>query len=91
MWFSMQTELRKWMNSRSLWATLFNSLTVAIISKCDLADAVELDEAAARRSIQSVRTGMEVFKLSSKAREDMIAFLDFLEINCRNLNATSAV
>jgi hydrogenase nickel incorporation protein HypB len=59
--------------------TIFNSADVAIITKSDLADVVEFDEAAARRNIQAVRPGMEVFKLSSKTGEGMTEYLTFLE------------
>jgi hydrogenase nickel incorporation protein HypB len=59
--------------------TIFNSADVAIITKSDLAAAVEFDEAAARRNIQAVRPGVEVFKLSSKTGEGMEDFLHFLE------------
>src|SRR5271155_2551746 len=62
--------------------TIFNSADVAIITKADLADAVEFDEAAARRNIQSVRPGMGVFKLSAKTGEGMTDFFSFLE-SCR--------
>jgi len=71
--------------------TIFNSADVAIITKSDLADAVEFDEAAARRNIQSVRPGMKVSKLSSKTGEGMMEFLDYLEMNRRNCRAASAV
>src|ERR1700739_1939149 len=46
--------------------TIFNSADVAVITKADLAAAVEFDEAAAMRNIQAVRPGMEVFKVSAK-------------------------
>jgi hydrogenase nickel incorporation protein HypB len=59
--------------------TIFNSADVAVITKSDLAAAVEFDEAAAKRNIQAVRPGMEVFKLSAKTGEGMSEFLDFLE------------
>jgi hydrogenase nickel incorporation protein HypB len=59
--------------------TIFNSADVAIITKFDLAKAVEFDETAARRNIQAVRPGMEVFKLSSKTGEGMADLLGFLE------------
>src|SRR6204780_1206121 len=58
--------------------TIFNSADVAIITKSDLAVAVEFNEEAARRNIQGVRPGMEVFKLSSKTGDGMAEFLDFL-------------
>jgi hydrogenase nickel incorporation protein HypB len=59
--------------------TIFNSADVAVITKSDLAHAVEFDEPAARRNIQAVRPGMEVLKLSSKTGEGMTAYLEFLE------------
>ena len=59
--------------------TIFNSADVAVITKSDLAAAVEFDEAAARCNIQAVRPGMEVFKLSAKTGEGMAEYLNFLE------------
>jgi hydrogenase nickel incorporation protein HypB len=59
--------------------TIFNSADVAVITKIDLARAVEFDEAAARKNIQAVRPGMEVFKVSAKTGEGMKAYLEFLE------------
>ena len=51
--------------------TIFNSADVAIITKSDLAAAVEFDESAAKRNIQSVRPGMHILKLSAKTGEGM--------------------
>jgi hydrogenase nickel incorporation protein HypB len=59
--------------------TIFNSADVAIITKSDLAAAVEFDEAAAKCNIQAVRPGMDVFKLSAKTGEGMAEYLEFLE------------
>src|SRR5271167_1334075 len=59
--------------------TIFNSADVAIITKMDLAAAVEFDEAAAHRNIQAVRPGMEILKLSAKTGEGMPEYLQFLE------------
>jgi hydrogenase nickel incorporation protein HypB len=59
--------------------TIFNSADVAILTKWDLAGAVEFDEAAAQGNIQAVRPGMEVFKLSSKTGEGMSECMEFLE------------
>src|ERR1700682_3827135 len=59
--------------------TIFNSADVAIITKSDLAVAVEFDEAAGRRNVQAVRPGMEVFKLSAKTGEGIAEYLEFLE------------
>ena len=47
---------------------IFNSADVAIITKIDLAAAVEFDRAAAHRSIQSVRPGMQIFETLGKNR-----------------------
>ena len=58
--------------------TIFNSADVAVITKNELAAAVEFDWETARRSIESVRPGMRIFRLSAKTGEAMDAYLDFL-------------
>ena len=58
--------------------TIFNSADVAVITKMDLASAVEFDEAAARANIQAVRPGMQVFTVSSKSGTGMEEFFNFL-------------
>lgn len=58
--------------------TIFNSADVAIITKDDLASAVEFDWEAARRSIESVRPGMQIFRLSAKTGAGLQEYLDFL-------------
>jgi len=68
--------------------TIFNSADVAIITKSDLAAAVEFDEAAARRNVQAVRPGMEVFKLSAKTGEGIAEYLEFLDL--RRMRSSSA-
>jgi hydrogenase nickel incorporation protein HypB len=59
--------------------TIFNTADVAIITKIDLAEAVEFDAAAARRNIESVRPGMEVFELSAKKGTGLDSWLAYLE------------
>jgi hydrogenase nickel incorporation protein HypB len=59
--------------------TIFNSADVAVITKSDLAAAVEFDEPLARQNIQAVRPGMEILKLSAKTGEGMNEYLEFLE------------
>ncbi len=71
--------------------TIFNSADVAIITKSDLTFAVEFDEEAARRNIQAVRPGMEVFKLSAKSGEGMPEYLEFLESRRMRSRVTAAV
>jgi hydrogenase nickel incorporation protein HypB len=58
--------------------TIFNSADIAVVTKNDLAAAVEFDWKAAEKSIHSVRPGMKVFRLSAKTGEGMNAYLEFL-------------
>ncbi len=59
--------------------TIFNTADVALITKIDLAEAVEFDLPAARHSIQSVHPGMPVFEVSAKTGQGMDDWLDFLQ------------
>jgi hydrogenase nickel incorporation protein HypB len=61
--------------------TIFNSADVAVITKMDLASAVEFDNAAATYSIECVRPGMAILNVSAKSGEGMDAYLDFLRSN----------
>jgi hydrogenase nickel incorporation protein HypB len=58
--------------------TIFNTADIAIVTKMDLAEAVEFDAAAAEGNIRRVRPGMQVLKLSSKTGAGMDAWLEFL-------------
>ncbi len=58
--------------------TIFNSADVAVVTKNDLSSAVDFDWNAAHASVQSVRPGMQVFRLSAKTGEGMEEFLAFL-------------
>ena len=55
--------------------TIFNTADVAVITKMDIAGAVEFDAQAARANIQSVRPGMKIFEVSSKTGQGMDEFL----------------
>jgi hydrogenase nickel incorporation protein HypB len=59
--------------------TIFNSADVAVITKTDLAAAVEFDWPAAGSNIQRVRPGMRTFQVSAKTGEGMDGWLSFLE------------
>ena len=59
--------------------TIFNTADVALITKMDLAAAVEFDLAAAHDNIQRVRPGMRVFEVSAKTGEGMEVWRQFLE------------
>jgi hydrogenase nickel incorporation protein HypB len=59
--------------------TIFNTADVAVLTKIDLAAAVDFDAAAAHRNIQSVRPGIQVFEVSAKTGEGMERWLQFLQ------------
>jgi hydrogenase nickel incorporation protein HypB len=59
--------------------TIFNGADIAIITKTDLAEAVEFDWEAARANIQAVRPGMEILSVSAKRGEGFDDWLRYLE------------
>jgi hydrogenase nickel incorporation protein HypB len=58
--------------------TIFNTADVAIITKSDLAGAVEFDRAAALRHIGEVRPGLEVLDVSARTGAGMATWLTLL-------------
>jgi hydrogenase nickel incorporation protein HypB len=58
--------------------TIFNTADVAIITKIDLAPAVDFKRADAQANIQAVRPGMLVLELSAKTGEGIEAYLNYL-------------
>ena len=58
--------------------TIFNSADIAVITKIDLAQAVEFDSETAKRNIAAVRPGMEIIAVSSKTGEGMEAWVSRL-------------
>ncbi len=60
--------------------TIFNSADVAVITKMDLAAAVEFDRGRCTRSIESVRPGMAIFNVSAKSGEGMDQYLEFFRM-----------
>lgn len=59
--------------------TIFNSADVAVITKTDLAQAVEFDWPAMERNIQRVRPGMHILQVSAKTGAGMDQWLSRLE------------
>lgn len=59
--------------------TIFNTADAAILTKTDLAAAVEFDRAAAAASIEAVRPGMAVLEVSAKTGAGMDEWLALLE------------
>lgn len=70
--------------------TIFNSADLAIVTKMDLALAVEFDALAAYRNIQAVRPGMPVMRVSAKTGEGMEEYLDFLKTGLQSVRAVAA-
>jgi hydrogenase nickel incorporation protein HypB len=58
--------------------TIFNTADVAIITKADLAAAVEFDAAAAEANIQRLRPGMQTMTVSTKTGAGISEWLAFL-------------
>jgi len=65
--------------------TIFNSADVAIVTKIDLAAAVDFDEGAVRANIQAVRPGMRQFSISAKTGAGMDQWLQFLTEQIRHV------
>lgn len=57
---------------------MFHSSDAAVITKIDIAEAVEFDRAEARRSIEAVRPGMIIFEVSARKGTGLDAWVDFL-------------
>lgn len=58
--------------------TIFNSADAAVITKIDLAAAVEFDAAAAVRNIRAMRPGLPILEVSAKTGDGMDEWLAFL-------------
>lgn len=73
--------------------TIFNSADFTVITKMDLAAAVDFNEPALDRNIEAVRPNMQILKLSAKTGEGMNEFLDYLQkvLQRGRLQAASAV
>jgi hydrogenase nickel incorporation protein HypB len=71
--------------------TIFNSADIAVVTKVDLASAVEFDWATAYNNIQAVRPGMLVFRLSAKNGEGIQEFMEFLAARLIELRQAAAV
>ena len=69
--------------------TIFNSADVAVITKTDLAQAVEFDWDAAFASIQAVRPGMEIPQVSAKTGDGMQDFIVMLEARLAELRGAT--
>ena len=68
----------------------FNSSQLAVVTKSDIADAVEYDRAAARRSIEQVNPGMTVLELSARTGDGVEAWMTLIEERIRSKAFTPA-
>jgi hydrogenase nickel incorporation protein HypB len=62
--------------------TIFNSADLALITKCDLADAVGFDRTAAYENINDVRPGLPILETSSRSPAGIAEWIARLEA-CR--------
>jgi len=58
--------------------TLINTADLVVLSKCDLANAVEFDRDLALRNIQTVRPGIEVIETSAKTGFGLQRLTDYV-------------
>ncbi len=59
--------------------TLFNSADCAVITKCDIAAAVEFDREAAYANIHEVRPGLPIIETASKTGQGVEEWIAWLE------------
>jgi len=70
--------------------TIFHTADLAIITKCDLAAAVEFDREAALANIQAVRPGIPVLEVSAKSGQGIDAWLEVLDARYADDRSTGA-
>lgn len=58
--------------------TIFGSADLAVITKIDLAEAVEFDRGAARRAIEAVRPGMDTLEVSARSGAGFETWMAYL-------------
>jgi hydrogenase nickel incorporation protein HypB len=59
--------------------TIFHTADVAVVTKIDLAAAVDCDLAAVHHNVQAVRPGIEILEVSAKSGQGMPQWLSLLE------------
>lgn len=71
--------------------TIYNSSDVAVITKIDLAEAVEFDREKAVASIHAVRPEIPILEVSAKKGIGMDEWISFLESRANKKTATAEV
>jgi hydrogenase nickel incorporation protein HypB len=69
--------------------TIFNTSDAAVITKTDLADAVEFDRLRAHANIHAVRPGMRIFELSAKTGQGLDPWIEFLAARMEDVRGRS--
>ena len=69
--------------------TIFHTSDLAVITKMDLAEAVEFDLQAAEQNIHRVRPGMPLMKVSAKTGYGFEDWLEFVEASGRATRETA--
>jgi hydrogenase nickel incorporation protein HypB len=69
--------------------TIFNSADVAVITKADIADAVEFDWETACNNIQAVRPGMQTLRVSAKTGAGMPDYVGVVESHRSQMRDTT--
>jgi hydrogenase nickel incorporation protein HypB len=59
--------------------TIFNTADIAVITKMDLASAVEFDRVSAHTNVHAVRPGMHIMEASAKTGQGMNEWVEFLK------------
>jgi hydrogenase nickel incorporation protein HypB len=67
--------------------TIFNTADIAVMTKMDLAPAVEFDRDAAIRNIRSVRPGMQIIEVSAKTALGMDGCVAMLQARVARVDA----
>jgi hydrogenase nickel incorporation protein HypB len=70
--------------------TIVNTADVAVITKCDLAAAVEFDRAAMLHNLNEVRPSIEVLEVSARTGLGVDAWLEWLESRRRTSKPPAA-
>lgn len=65
--------------------SIFQTADAAIITKIDLAEAVEFDLAAAHKSVNAIRPGIPIFECSTKTGQGLDRLLEWIKA-CRQLS-----
>jgi hydrogenase nickel incorporation protein HypB len=71
--------------------TIFNTADVAVITKCDLASAVDFDRTTAIRNIHAVRPGMEIVEIAAKTGQGMEGWVQMVESRAASASGARAV